>query len=72
MARQVWIDEGLYVLLGSEADDWGCEIGELLTAAAAYGLGAMMMSRWNPSGFRDPQLAALERYLARLGENHGQ
>jgi hypothetical protein len=45
MARHMWIDEGLYALLKSKADEWGYDTEQLLAVAAAYGLGDMILMR---------------------------
>ena len=66
--RHMSVDEELYALLKSKADEWGCDAEQLLAAAAAYGLGDMIIMRAGPRGLRDADLGRLEHYIARLAE----
>jgi hypothetical protein len=69
MARHMWIDEGLYALLKSKADKWGYDTEHLLVAAAAYGLGDMILMRDGPRALRAAELGQLERYMQGLPDH---
>jgi hypothetical protein len=70
MARYTWVDEGLYALLKSKADEWGYDSEQLLAAAVAYGLGDMILMRDGPRALREEELGRLEHYMAGLPHQH--
>jgi hypothetical protein len=58
----VWIDDDLYTLFASKAEEWGSDIEALLMAMAADGLGRMIIARAEPGAASLEELDRLDRY----------